>query len=143
MGIDILTTRAMDAKDLDPAELGLFDTVIVDAPCSGLGIIRKKPEIRDKPLEEIARLPEIQRAILQGAARCVAPGGTLVYATCTILSEENNGVISAFLESTTDFVREPFTLPGEIGEAANGEITLYPHLHDTDGFFFCKLRRVK
>ena len=141
LGIDILKLRAMDARELSPDEIGTFDLVIVDAPCSGLGIIRKKPEIRDKTPEEIARLPEIQLEILRGASRCVATGGALLYATCTVLPEENSGVIAAFLEGNADFATEAFTLPGKIGPVPDGKITLYPHIHGTDGFFFCKLRR--
>jgi 16S rRNA (cytosine967-C5)-methyltransferase len=142
LGLDILRLRAMDARALTPAEIGSFDMVFVDAPCSGFGIIRKKPEIRDKSPEEIARLPEIQLAILKSAARCVAPGGTLLYATCTILPEENGDVVAAFLAERGDFAPESFSLPGELGEVREGDITLYPHIHGTDGFFFCKLRRV-
>ena len=129
LGIDIIKTRAMDARTIGLAD-PLVDTVIVDAPCSGLGIIRKKPEIRYKTPEEIARLPEIQLEILTGAARAVAPGGTLLYATCTILPEENSGVVEAFLSETTDFSIEE-------------QRTLYPHTDGTDGFFYCKLRRRK
>ncbi|MCL2588715.1 MAG: 16S rRNA (cytosine(967)-C(5))-methyltransferase RsmB [Oscillospiraceae bacterium] len=143
LGLTIIKTSAQDAREFDPAVLGTFDTVIVDAPCSGLGIIRKKPEIRDKTPEEIVRLPEIQLAILQSAARCVAPGGTLLYATCTVLPEENSGVVSAFLADNQAFALEAFTLPDPIGTVPEGQIMLYPHIHDTDGFFFCKLRRVK
>jgi len=142
LGLTIIQTGAKDARTLGPDEIGLFDTVIVDAPCSCLGIIRKKPESRDKTPEEIAGLPKIQLEILQSASKCVAPRGVLLYATCTILTEENNGVIEAFLEQAENFTPEPFTLPGEIGTAETGQITLYPHIHGTDGFFISKLRRV-
>ena len=142
LGISILSTRTADARTADLGEMAPFDTVLVDVPCSGLGIIRKKPEIRDKTAEEIARLPEIQLAILKGAAQWVASEGVLLYATCTILPEENGGVIAAFLAETKNFVCEAFFLPGEIGDVSEGQITLYPHIHGTDGFFLCKLRRV-
>lgn len=142
LGLTIIQTGAMDARALDPAKTGFFDTVIVDAPCSCLGIIRKKPEIRDKTPDEIAGLPKIQSEILQAASKCVAPGGILLYATCTILPEENGDVIEAFLAQTKEFAPEPFTLPGEIGAVEAGQLTLYPHIHDTDGFFISKLRRV-
>jgi len=142
LGLTIIQASAKDARTIDSSEIGTFDTVIVDAPCSGLGIIRKKPEIRDKTPQEIERLPEIQLEILQAASKCVAPGGVLLYATCTILPEENSGVIKAFLEQSNDFVLEAFTLPGEIGTVSEGQITLYPHIHGTDGFFISKLRRV-
>jgi len=141
LGITIIETQTADARTLDPAEIGMFDTVIVDAPCSGFGIIRKKPEIRNKTPEEIVRLPEIQLSILQAAAHCVAPGGVLLYATCTILPEENGGVVERFLFDTKGFAPEAFTLPGEIGAVSEGQITLYPHEYDTDGFFFCKMRK--
>ena len=142
LGITIITAQTADARTLDPAEIGTFDTVIVDAPCSGLGIIRKKPEIRNKTPEELVRLPEIQLSILQAAARCVAPGGVLLYATCTVLREENGDVIEAFLAGTKGFAPEEFTLPGTIGAVPEGQITLYPHVHETDGFFFCKMRKI-
>ena len=142
LGISILETRHMDAKNLDPTEIGYFDSVIVDAPCSGLGIIRKKPEIRYKEEAEIAGLPDIQREILKGGARCVKSGGTLLYATCTILPEENEAVIKAFLHEHQDFALVPFTLPNEIGTVEQGYITLYPHIHGTDGFFMAKLQRM-
>ena len=141
LGISILETRHMDAKMLDPAEIGYFDSVIVDAPCSGLGIIRKKPEIRYKEEVEIAGLPEIQLEILKGGAGCVKSGGTLLYATCTILPEENEAVLEAFLSEHKDFTLLPFTLPGEIGTVEQGYITLYPHIHGTDGFFMAKLQK--
>ena len=142
LGLTTIQTGVMDARELNPEEIGLFDIVIVDAPCSCLGIIRKKPESRDKKPEEIAGLPKIQLDILQSASKCVAPGGILLYATCTILVEENSGVMEAFLAQTKDFTSEAFTLSGNIGTIETGQVTLYPHIHDTDGFFISKLRRV-
>jgi len=142
LGISILSTQAVDARTADFGDQR-FDTVLVDAPCSGMGIIRKKPEIRERIPEELTRLPVIQLAILKGAAKWVAPGGDLLYSTCTILPEENEGVVSAFLQEMEGFVLEEFSLPGEIGLVAGGRITLYPHIHGTDGFFLSKLRRVK
>lgn len=139
LGLSAIKAQTADARTADFG--GEFDTVIVDAPCSGLGVIRKKPEIRYKNLAEIARLPEIQLAILQNAARQVAVGGVLSYCTCTILERENMGVVNVFLDTAKDFVLESFLLPGKWGTAAKGHITLYPHIHDTDGFFICKLRR--
>ena len=81
-----------------------FDAVLVDAPCSGLGIIRKKPDVRYKKPDDLFALPVIQRAILDNAARYVRPGGTLVYSTCTILPEENEEVTDGFLAEHPDFV---------------------------------------
>ena len=142
MGISIISTRQADAREADFGDEAPFDIVLVDAPCSGFGVIRKKPDIRYKTQAEIAPLPDIQLAILRGAARWVKLGGTLLYSTCTLLPEENEGVVGAFLEENAAFTPEGFPLPGEMGQAGEGGITLYPHVHGTDGFFLSKLRRV-
>lgn len=110
-------------------------------PCSGLGVIRKKPDIRYKDPAALAKLPEVQLAILRNASRYVKPGGTLLYATCTILPEENQGVTGAFLAEHQGFAREAFSLPG-IASGEEGELTLWPQRHDTDGFYLCKMRKL-
>ena len=79
-------------------------------------------------------------AILENAARYVRPGGTLLYSTCTILPEENEEVVDAFLGTHPEFSRERFLLPEPIGQV-EGQITLWPHLHDTDGFYICRMTR--
>ncbi len=114
--------------------------VLVDAPCSGFGIIRKKPDVRYKKPDDLFALPVIQRAILDNAARYVRPGGTLVYSTCTILPEENEGVSDSFLAEHPDFCRTPFSLSGPVGET-EGQVTLWPHRHGTDGFYICRMTR--
>ena len=91
---------------------GAFDLVLVDAPCSGLGVIRKKPDIRYKDPEPLAALPSVQRRILENVSSYVRPGGTLLYSTCTLLRRENENVVSAFLEAHPQFGPEPFQLPG-------------------------------
>ena len=108
-------------------------------PCSGLGIIRKKPDIRYKDARELKALPEIQRAILENSARYVRPGGVLVYSTCTVLPEENENVTDAFLSSHPEFIYEEFSLPN--GEAAPGYLTLWPQRNGTDGFYLSRMRR--
>ena len=110
-------------------------------PCSGLGVIRKKPDIRYKDPAPLAGLPQVQRAILDNACRYVRPGGALLYSTCTVLRRENEEVAAAFLEGHPDYKAEPFTLPGPVGTAGEGMITLWPQVHGTDGFFICKLRK--
>lgn len=139
LGIEILTTRAMDGRVFDPDMDGRFDLVLADVPCSGLGIIRKKPDIRFKDPEPLTRLPAIQGEILSNVSRYVAPGGVLLYSTCTLLRRENQAVVDAFLSAHPDFAAEAFTLPG-IGTCP-GSITLWPHLHGTDGFYMAKMRR--
>ena len=120
---------------------GFFDKVLVDAPCSGLGVIRKKPDIRFKDPEPLSGLPQVQSAILDNAAGYVKPGGVLVYSTCTILERENRAVTDAFLAAHPEFSRERFLLPGPAGEVSEGQITLWPQVHGTDGFYICKLRK--
>ena len=141
LGINIISTGVMDAAKPDEAIGETFDLVIADVPCSGLGVIRKKPDIRYKDLKEIEKLPETQLAILEGLSKCVKPDGTLLYSTCTVLNAENSGVIDRFLKEHKDFSAEGFDLPEPIGRAENGRLSLYPHIHHTDGFFICKLRK--
>lgn len=139
---DIITTRAQDGSVFVPEWEGVFDTVICDVPCSGLGVIRKKPDIRMKPFSEFERLPEIQLAILRNCARYVRPGGTLLYSTCTLRTEENEDVFERFAAENTDFSRKDFTLPGGIA-SENGMARFWPQRHGTDGFFAAVLRREK
>jgi len=138
--IKIIDTMKKDAS-APPDELsGKADVVLADVPCSGFGAIRKKPEIRYKTREEIEDLPDIQGKILSALSDCVKPGGVLLYSTCTILRCENEDVVDRFLEEDGRFELEAFTLP-HIGRVESGMITLWPHIHGTDGFFICKLRR--
>ena len=116
-----------------------FDVVLTDVPCSGLGIIRKKPDIRYKDPGPLEGLPRVQRGILDNCARYVRPGGTLLYSTCTLLPRENGEVVDGFLNEHPEFAPEPFVLP-RLGEQP-GRITFWPHIHGTDGFFAARLRR--
>lgn len=117
-----------------------FDLVLCDVPCSGLGVIRKKPDVRYKDPAKLKGLPAVQTAILDNACRYVRPGGTLLYVTCTVLPEENGGVTAAFRQQHGDFQCAPFFLPGPVGACA-GEVTLWPSRYGTDGFYICKMRR--
>ena len=143
LGITCITAAAADGKEFIPEYIDAADVVLCDVPCSGLGIIRKKPDIRSKSEKELAGLPHVQGAILDNASCYVKTGGILVYSTCTVLPRENEKVVDEFLSEHPDFVREAFTLPAPIGEVKTGEITLWPQKHDTDGFFICRLRRVE
>ena len=135
LGLTIIQTAARDAREPDPALIRKADCVLCDAPCSGLGVIAKKPDIRYKDTESIARLPEIQSAVLAGASEYVKPGGTLVYSTCTLNPAENGDVVNAFLAVHTDFALtdDPF-LNG-------GMRTFWPHRDGCDGFFAAKMTR--
>lgn len=147
LGADIVQTAVRDASLPCPEPLvGSFDRVICDAPCSGLGVIRRKPEIRYKPLESVKTLPELQYKILHQSSRMVKPGGILQYSTCTLNPAENEEVAARFLAEHPDFA--PRTLPLDscfavLGQEPSFQITLFPPVHQTDGFYmagFVKLR---
>lgn len=140
LGLKSIQTFAADGTVFRPEWAESADTVLVDAPCSGLGIIRKKPDVRYKSPDDLFTLTVAQAAILENAARYVRPGGVLLYSTCTILPEENGQVVDGFLAGHPDFSRETFALPAPVGEQP-GELTLWPHRHGTDGFYICRLRR--
>lgn len=140
LGLTCIETAAADGRELHSDWREAFDTVLVDAPCSGLGIIRKKPDIRYKKPDDLFTLSVIQAEILNTAAAYVKPGGTLVYSTCTILPEENEQVTDAFLAEHTAFSRETFILPDPVG-ICEGQLTLWPHRHGTDGFYICRMKR--
>ena len=118
-----------------------MDVVIADVPCSGYGIIRKKPDIRYKDPDTMSQLSALQLAILKNQARYVKPGGTLLYSTCTLVRKENEGVIEKFLKEAPEFYKEPLQLPDVFGENTDGMLRLIPGEYDTDGFFICRLRR--
>lgn len=146
LGLTCLTAAGRDARSPDPALLGQADRVLCDVPCSGLGVIAKKPEIRHKDFAESARLPGIQRDILEASAGYLKPGGLLVYSTCTLLPSEDQEVVAAFLESHPDFEPCDLTFPScdpacpDI-RSEGGCVTLYPDIHRTDGFFIARMRR--
>lgn len=138
LGVTCIDTIAADGRAFRSEWEHSFDVVFCDVPCSGLGIIRKKPDIRYKELSALSALPEIQRSILSNASRYVKPGGILAYSTCTVLPEENEDVTDDFLAAHGSFAYEAFDLP--VGAAA-GHITLWPQRHGTDGFYIAKMRK--
>ena len=139
LGLSCINAFSHDARAAFDRQ---YDAIIADVPCSGYGVIRKKPEIRYKPLEDSAAMPAIQTAILENLSQYVKPGGVIVYSTCTVLESENEAVVKAFLSAHNEFSAESFTLPN--GETAdNGYMTFCPDIHGTDGFFVSKLRRSK
>ena len=131
----------LDGKERKAELLNSFDLVIADVPCSGLGIIRKKPDIRYKDPKPLENLPRVQAAILDNVADYVRPGGVLLYATCTLLGRENEGVVRAFLDKRRDFTLDGFQVSGPFLDTDTGMLTCWPHRHGTDGFFFARLRR--
>ena len=141
LGLTNITPRKQDATVCVPEWIGQMDAVIADVPCSGLGIIRKKPDIRYKNIAEMKELPALQKKILQNQATYVKPGGVLIYSTCTVLKAENEEVVEEFLKNNDDFYLEALELPGVFPKNENGMLTLIPGEYDTDGFFISRLRR--
>ena len=117
------------------------DHALVDAPCSNLGVLRRNPEVKWRRMQDdLARLPEKQHGILTAAASLVRPGGRLVYATCSLEPEENEGVVAAFLEQHVGWrVDSPADFP--VAPDPGGFIRCVPHVHGTDGFTAIRLRR--
>ena len=141
LGLTNLSPVTADGKAFRPEWEAAFDRVLVDAPCSGLGVIRKKPDIRYKDPAPLTGLPGVQRAILDNAARYVKPGGVLVYSTCTVLRRENEDVVRGFLSDHPEYRTEAFRLPEHVADGGGGMVTLWPHRQGTDGFFISKLRK--
>ncbi len=142
LGLRNIKTKLCDASVFNCDFESAFDAVLADVPCSGLGIIRKKPDIRYKDAEDIKALPNVQKSILRNVSRYVKRGGTLVYSTCTILPAENSDIVADFLRTNDEF--EEITLKTEIPNIKNefGN-TFLPHISGTDGFYICRLRRKK
>lgn len=152
LGIGIIETQCRDARELPEELFGSMDRVLVDAPCSGLGVLRRKADLRwQKELQDIRGLTQLQQEILERAAKCVAPNGELVYSTCTTEPEENFEMVKSFRQSHPEFIPVditgcmPFTLqdPRDLRQAAKGMLQLLPQRHGVDGFFLAKFRRVE
>ena len=145
LNIHCIQAETGDAAKYNAA-LPLADRVLCDVPCAGLGVIRRKPEIRRKSAEEIAELPEIQLAILHNAANYLRPGGILVYSTCSLNKDENDRVAAAFLAAHPDFTPSPlgavFEQLGADGNTVGGNtVTLMPHTGDYDGFYIARFSK--
>lgn len=145
LGLTCIQAKERDACQAIEAEFAYYDKVLADVPCSGLGLLRKKPDIRlKKDGSEIDALLPIQRDILAQAANYVKPGGVLVYSTCTLCRKENEKNVEWFLQQHTDFTMDDFStlVPPDLQEQAKtGMLTLFPHQHQTDGFFIARLRK--
>ena len=142
LGLDNIKAELGDALELQKEFIGKFDYVLSDVPCSGMGIVRRKPEIKYKSEEEVNNLPDIQLAILKNAAEYVKDGGVLVYSTCTIFKEENMGVIYRFLSENQDFSLDSIeNINLESSTLDSGYLNIYPDTEDMDGFFICRLKK--
>ena len=146
LGQENVTALVRDAtKPLADLPGAPFDRVLVDAPCSGLGALRRNPDARWRiGPEDPSALAAIQSALLGSVAAVLVPGGALVYSTCTLLHEENEAVVADFLSREPGFRRaDPAGLPASLGPLldADGTLRTWPHRHGTDGFFAVRLER--
>lgn len=143
LGIDIISVKQRDALSGEPLEMS--DKILCDVPCSGLGILRRKPEIRYKPDTGADSLPEIQYKILTNSAKYLKSGGVLVYSTCTLHRAENGAVADKFLAEHSDFEPLEFELPNGIRRTVDepkNQLTLFPQTNSTDGFFISAFKKV-
>lgn len=125
LGLSIIDTKCGDARDIAGGD---YDVVIADVPCSGLGVIRKKPDIRYRTKGELDDIPELQSELLESIATAVKPGGVLLYSTCTWRAGENQGVTEPFLRKHPEFIKEH-------------ERTFWPDIDGSDGFYVCRMKR--
>ena len=141
LGIDIIDIDCVDATEPHADLFGKADKVICDVPCSGLGVLAKKPDLRYKSEESVSELPALQLSILEASVKYLREGGEILYSTCTLRREENEEVIEKFLECNPEFTKIDFSV--ENMSSTDGALTLVPHLHNTDGFFMAKLKKTK
>ncbi len=140
LGIDIISAECGNSAQFDIRFEAVADRVLVDAPCSGLGVLRRKPDIKySRSLDDIYQLADTGYAILENSAKYVKPGGILVYSTCTIERGENDVVTDRFLAKHPEFKKVALDI---CDRENDGSITLYPDTDGCDGFYICKMQRV-
>ncbi len=134
LGLESITAAVNNAKAFNP-DIPLADRVLCDVPCSGLGVIRRKPEIKYRPKEEIKSIPSIQYEILKTSAKYLLSDGILIYSTCTLRKAENDGIVERFLSENPEY--ESVKLIG----FTDWKTTITPDIYGSDGFFIAKIRR--
>jgi 16S rRNA (cytosine967-C5)-methyltransferase len=141
LGIASVDCRANDAEQPMEEYIGKIDKVLCDVPCSGLGVLSKKPDIRYKDISSLCELPTLQYSILSASAKYLKVGGELVYSTCTLNKAENEDVVTRFVTEHPEYSLVDF----EVGKyrSYKGMFTIYPDLHNSDGFFISKIIRNK
>ncbi|MGX4598754.1 16S rRNA (cytosine(967)-C(5))-methyltransferase RsmB [Faecalimicrobium sp. JNUCC 81] len=144
LGLENVEIESFDASKLDVESVEKYDYVLADVPCSGLGIIRRKPEIKFKTKAELKDLPSIQKTILENASKYVKVNGILVYSTCTIQDSENIDVVNEFLNENENFELVPIDeINIDLDNQDKGYLKIYPNIHGMDGFFIAKLKKVR
>lgn len=141
LGLCNITVGECDAKQPRQELFGSFDKVICDVPCSGLGVLGKKPDIRHRDNSSLQNLPELQYDILCSSSKYLKDNGVILYSTCTLNPAENERVVERFLDEHPEFHAEEFTVDTLVSKG--GMLTLVPHIHCTDGFFIAKIRKGK
>lgn len=142
LGISVISTVNNDGSRFN-TELPSADRILCDVPCAGLGVIRKKPEIRYKDFEEVDKLPDLQYSILCTSAKYLKNGGLLVYSTCSLNPEENENIVKRFLSEHNNFVSvRVLDELSRFGEDTDC-ISLMPHIHNCDGFFIAAVKKIK
>jgi 16S rRNA (cytosine967-C5)-methyltransferase len=143
LGLENVLCEAADATKPMDMHAQSADAVLLDAPCSGLGTAQNRPDVKmNRDFDEILSLSALQRSLLLAAAGYVKTGGTLVYSTCTFIRQENADNVAHFLSQHPDFVIVPLDLPDTIPGGGSGMVQLWPHTHETDGFFISRMRRI-
>ena len=139
LGLSVIRSGERDGEIPDESLFGTADKVICDVPCSGLGVLSKKPDLRYKDIENTSELTSLQYSILSSSVAYLKASGELLYSTCTLNPEENERVVERFLSEHTDFQAVDFTVGGH--SSTRGMLTLVPHKSLTDGFFMAKIKR--
>lgn len=138
LGIDIIKTDEQDAMEFNEKYVEKFDKILLDVPCLGIGVIKRKPDIKwQRKQEDIEKITNIQKKILQNCSKYLKPNGILVYSTCSILEDENMAIIEEFLNENKEFEKTNIVINQK---EINGEITIMPN-DEQDGFFICKLQK--
>lgn len=141
LGITNIVTEVNDGTVYNN-KLSVADKILCDVPCSGLGVIRKKPEIRYKKLTEVDKLPDLQYSILRISSKYLKVGGTMIYSTCSLNPDENENVVNRFLSENPNFVSVKVFPELQRYNGDTDYISLMPHIHNCDGFFISKLKKI-
>lgn len=143
LGLKNMEARLGDALVLNEGYIGKFDYVLCDVPCSGMGIVRRKPEIKYKKEEEVLDLPGLQYQILENASAYLREGGQIIYSTCTIFRQENMYVVDKFLANHKDFSLDKLgSIKEFLGLGDKAIVKILPDQYEMDGFFICRMKKI-
>lgn len=141
LGISIIKTEKHDSTIAKDELINKFDRVICDVPCSGLGVLSKKADLRHRDESLNDELPDLQYKILCSSAKYLKDGGILIYSTCTLRKDENEDIVTNFIQNNPDYDLEDFVITDDL-RSEGGMMTLFPNVHGTDGFFIAKIKKM-